>query len=114
MARSQVTEGDLFSAQRRDGSRESERPPRMPSSISARPSAIMSAARIGAGPLGRVFAFEAGPKNFAQLENHLGSFHWSTALNEAVWSITGNVIFERSSQPGECRRGTLTIVHDLA
>jgi FkbM family methyltransferase len=73
--------------------------------------AVLGASIVGSS--GRVFAFEADPKNFARLEEHLHPFAWSTPANKAVWSTTGNVIFERSSQPGESGWGTLTAVRDL-
>jgi FkbM family methyltransferase len=74
--------------------------------------AVLGASVVGSR--GRVFAFEADPKNFVRLEDHLHPFPWGTAVNKAVWSATGNVIFERSSQPGESGWGTLTTVRDLA
>ena len=65
------------------------------------------------GSQGRVVAFEADPRNFARLRDHLGPFPWATAVNRAVWSSTGTVIFERSSEPGESGWGTLITVRDL-
>jgi len=72
---------------------------------------VLGASLVGAG--GRVFAFEADPENFARLRDHLGAFPWATAVNQAVWSSTGTVTFERSSEPGESGWGTLTTVRDL-
>jgi len=66
------------------------------------------------GPRGRVFAFEADPRNFARLAEHLRPFPWATPIAQAVSSLTGSLIFERSSQPGESGWGTLTTVRDLA
>jgi len=65
------------------------------------------------GPSGRVFAFEADLGNFARLREHLDPFPWATAVNKAVWSSSGTVVFERSSEPGESGWGTLTTVRDL-
>jgi FkbM family methyltransferase len=65
------------------------------------------------GPQGRVFAFEADPKNFARLADHLRPFGWAAAMNKAVWSNSGSVTFERSSQAGESGWGTLTAVRTL-
>lgn len=65
------------------------------------------------GPGGRVFAFEADPENFSRLRENLAVFSWATALNQAVWSSSGTVGFERSSQPSESGWGTLTSVRDL-
>lgn len=65
------------------------------------------------GPSGSVFAFEPDPGNFARLLEHLRPFSWGTALNKAVWSTTGTLLFERSSEPGESGWATLTTVRDL-
>jgi FkbM family methyltransferase len=73
--------------------------------------AVLGASLVGSG--GRVIAFEADPRNFARLRDHLAPFPWATAVNRAVWSSTSTVIFERSSEPGESGWGTLTTVRDL-
>ena len=73
--------------------------------------AVLGASLVGSR--GRVIAFEADPRNFARLRDHLGPFPWATAVNRAVWSSTSTVIFERSSEPGESGWGTLTTVRDL-
>ena len=72
---------------------------------------VLGASLVGSG--GRVIAFEADPRNFARLQDHLAPFPWATAVNRAVWSSTSTVIFERSSEPGESGWGTLTAVRDL-
>ena len=69
---------------------------------------------MAVGPGGRVYAFEADPKNFERLASHLLPFSWATAVPKAVSSSTGTVSFERSSQLGESGWGTLTTVRDLA
>ena len=74
--------------------------------------AVLGASLVGSR--GRVFAFEADPGNFARLADHLRPFSWATAMNVAVWSTTGKVIFERSSEPGESGWGTVAAVRDLA
>ena len=73
--------------------------------------AVLGASLVGSR--GRVFAFEADRGNFDRLREHLIPFPWSTAVNKAVWSSSGTVVFERSSEPGESGWGTLTTVRDL-
>jgi len=71
-------------------------------------------AAIAVGPRGRLFAFEADPRNFARLSEHLAPFPWATPVAKAVSAETGTMVFERSSEPGESGWGTLTNVRDLA
>jgi FkbM family methyltransferase len=73
--------------------------------------AVWAASLVGAG--GRIFAFEADPANFERLSDNLRSFSQACAANKAVWSSSGTVTFERSSQSGESGWGTLTAVRDL-
>lgn len=70
-------------------------------------------ASVLVGPTGKVFAFEADPGNFAQLEKNLQPIAWASAIHKAVWSSTGRAGFERSSEPTESGWGTLTDVRDL-
>lgn len=65
------------------------------------------------GPSGKVFAFEADPANFLRLREHLRSFYWCTAVDKAVWNVTGTAVFERSCEPRESGWGTLAAVRDL-
>jgi len=65
------------------------------------------------GQAGKVFAFEADPVNFERLSENLRPFPGSVAIKRAVWSSSGTVTFERSSQSGESGWGTLTAVRDL-
>ncbi len=65
------------------------------------------------GQTGKVFAFEADPVNFKRLSENLRPFPGGVAINKAVWSSSGTVTFERSSESGESGWGTLTAVRDL-
>jgi FkbM family methyltransferase len=73
--------------------------------------AVLGASIVG--PTGKVYAFEADPRNFERLQEQLRTFAWATAINKAAWIRSGSVIFERSSQAGESGWGTVTEVRDL-
>ncbi|MGH9740601.1 MAG: FkbM family methyltransferase [Candidatus Acidiferrales bacterium] len=73
--------------------------------------AVLAAVLVG--DRGKVIAFEADPGNFLRLQENFGPFRWACAVNKAIWQVTGNIGFERSSQPAESGWGTLTDVRDL-
>jgi FkbM family methyltransferase len=72
---------------------------------------VLAAALVGSA--GSVYAFEADPGNFRRLQENLYPFSWATAVNKAVWSTTGTMVFEQSPQRGESGWGTLSEVRDL-
>jgi len=65
------------------------------------------------GSAGRVFAFEADPGVYRQLQRNLQQFRQAQVLHCAVCDHDGEAMFERSSAPGESGWGTLTAVRDL-
>ena len=72
---------------------------------------VTAALLVGDG--GCVYAFEADPANFSRLESNMRTFPWATILQNAVWSHSTSLIFERSSQAGESGWGTLANVRVL-
>jgi FkbM family methyltransferase len=66
-----------------------------------------------AGPEGRVFAFEADPRNYEKLARNLSQFPWAKPLNAAVWDRTGSLTFERSPTENESGWGSVSAVRDF-
>ncbi|MGH9716599.1 MAG: FkbM family methyltransferase [Candidatus Acidiferrales bacterium] len=73
--------------------------------------AVLASALVG--DHGKVIAFEADPTNFLRLRENLQPYSSASAINKAVWEVSGNIGFERSSRPAESGWGTLTEVRDL-
>ena len=73
--------------------------------------AVFAAHRVGAD--GRVFAFEAAPRNYERLAGNLAQFPWARAVNAAVWDHSGSLVFECSSTKSESGWGTVSEVRDF-
>jgi FkbM family methyltransferase len=72
---------------------------------------VFAAHRVG--PEGRVFAFEADPRNYEKLARNLSQFPWAKPLNAAVWDRTGSLTFERSPTENESGWGSVSAVRDF-